>query len=70
MPTTPHANLRADASCSGAIMAGISVTTGVEETAAGRSLEGFLMRQHQGRPFITLKLAGNNKCTEKDNTKN
>ncbi|PWG02454.1 bifunctional diaminohydroxyphosphoribosylaminopyrimidine deaminase/5-amino-6-(5-phosphoribosylamino)uracil reductase RibD [Sphingosinicella humi] len=37
--------------------AGIPVTAGVEETTAGRSLEGFLMRQRQGRPFITLKLA-------------
>jgi diaminohydroxyphosphoribosylaminopyrimidine deaminase/5-amino-6-(5-phosphoribosylamino)uracil reductase len=37
--------------------AGIEVTLGVEAGKAERSLEGFLMRQRHGRPFVTLKLA-------------
>lgn len=37
--------------------AGIEVAVGVRETAARQIIEGFLMRQHAGRPFVTLKLA-------------
>ena len=37
--------------------AGISVTTGVCETAARADLAGFLLRVDQGRPLVTLKLA-------------
>lgn len=37
--------------------AGIAVTTGVGETAARQSMAGFLTRQGQGCPHITLKLA-------------
>ncbi len=37
--------------------AAIEVTVGVRETAARRAIEGFLMRRHGGRPFVTLKLA-------------
>lgn len=37
--------------------AGIDVSTGVCEAAARRAIEGFLMRQAQRRPFVTLKLA-------------
>jgi diaminohydroxyphosphoribosylaminopyrimidine deaminase/5-amino-6-(5-phosphoribosylamino)uracil reductase len=43
-----HARLRA---------AGVSVTTGVEAAAAARLQRGFLLRQHAGRPMLTLKLA-------------
>jgi diaminohydroxyphosphoribosylaminopyrimidine deaminase/5-amino-6-(5-phosphoribosylamino)uracil reductase len=43
-----HARLRA---------AGIAVTTGVEAAAAARLQRGFLLRQHAGRPMVTLKLA-------------
>jgi len=37
--------------------AGIQVELGLCEEAAARSIEGFLMRQLHGRPFVTLKLA-------------
>lgn len=37
--------------------AGITVTTGVCEAEARRSMAGFLMRRARGRPFVTLKLA-------------
>ncbi|WP_343519628.1 bifunctional diaminohydroxyphosphoribosylaminopyrimidine deaminase/5-amino-6-(5-phosphoribosylamino)uracil reductase RibD [Sphingomonas sp.] len=37
--------------------AGIEVTTGVAEAGARRAMAGFLMRQAQARPYVTLKLA-------------
>ena len=37
--------------------AGIEVVVGVEETAARRSMAGFLTLKGKGRPFVTLKLA-------------
>ncbi|MGY6632770.1 MAG: bifunctional diaminohydroxyphosphoribosylaminopyrimidine deaminase/5-amino-6-(5-phosphoribosylamino)uracil reductase RibD [Alkalilacustris sp.] len=43
-----HAALRA---------AGVPVLTGIEAPAAERLQRGFLMRQHLGRPLLTLKLA-------------
>lgn len=36
--------------------AGVSVTLGVMETEARRSMAGFLTRRARGRPFVTLKL--------------
>ena len=43
-----HAALRA---------AGVALTTGVEAAAAARLQRGFLLRQSEGRPLVTLKLA-------------
>jgi diaminohydroxyphosphoribosylaminopyrimidine deaminase / 5-amino-6-(5-phosphoribosylamino)uracil reductase len=37
--------------------ASVEVLTGVRETEARRSFEGFMSRQHFGRPQVTLKLA-------------
>ena len=37
--------------------AGIAVETGVMADEARRAMPGFLMRQREGRPFVTLKLA-------------
>lgn len=37
--------------------AGIAVTVGVCEAEARRALAGFFLRQQQGRPLVTLKLA-------------
>jgi diaminohydroxyphosphoribosylaminopyrimidine deaminase/5-amino-6-(5-phosphoribosylamino)uracil reductase len=37
--------------------AGVEVTTGVLEAEARCAMAGFLMRQAQGRPYVTLKLA-------------
>lgn len=37
--------------------AGITVTTGVMASEAGRDLAGFLLRNEVGRPWVTLKLA-------------
>lgn len=37
--------------------AGIAVDVGTGSDQAARSIEGFLMRQRLGRPFVTLKLA-------------
>ncbi len=37
--------------------AGITVETGVLETEGRRSMAGYLMRQTQGRPYVTVKLA-------------
>lgn len=37
--------------------AGVQVTDAVSAEDAAASMEGFLMRMHQGRPFVTLKLA-------------
>lgn len=38
-------------------LAGIEVTTGVLEKEGRRALAGYLMRQTNGRPYVTLKLA-------------
>ncbi len=37
--------------------AGITVSAGVMQQEAAQSLQGFIMRQARGRPFVTLKLA-------------
>ena len=37
--------------------AGVEVETGIGAAEASASLEGFLMRMHRRRPFVTLKLA-------------